>query len=86
MARHRATALLDRADARLGAGDVDAACDDATMALNLVAQVEHTGHIGRIEGFAARARDADTRVARDLHEQVMLIRVDFGLSPGKEAT
>jgi transcriptional regulator with XRE-family HTH domain/tetratricopeptide (TPR) repeat protein len=77
--RHRATALLDRADARLGLGQIDAAVSDATDALALVTAVQHTSHLGRISAVATKGMNADIQPANDLHHQLQLVRIDIGL-------
>jgi hypothetical protein len=79
MYRHRATALLDRAEARLGLGQIDAACADATQSLALVTYVQHTGHLDRIEALTARAVAAGSQAARTLAREVQLTRLDHGL-------
>lgn len=85
MSRHRATALLDRAEARLGLGDIDAACLDAARSLTLVTHVQHTGHLDRISALAARGAAAGSSAARTLHTEVQLTRLDYGL-PTRKAT
>jgi hypothetical protein len=77
--RHRATALIDRAGARLGAEDVDAACTDAAEALALVTVVQHTGNLDRIEQLAAQATASGAKAARALRRDVQLVRADHGL-------
>jgi transcriptional regulator with XRE-family HTH domain len=79
MQRHRATALVDRAEARLGAGEVDAACADATEALRLVTQVQHAGNFARVDGVARRGVATGARSARTLRREVQLARADYGL-------
>lgn len=71
MYRHRGTALIDRAEARLAAGDVDAACDDGQAALQLVTQVQHAGNFRRLHSLAAHARTIGTGAGRDLWHQVL---------------
>lgn len=82
--RHRATALIDRAGARLGGGDVDAACDDAAEALNLVTIVQHTGNLDRIEQLAAKAAATGASAGRRLRREVQLVRADQGLPTRSE--
>ena len=82
--RHRATALIDRAGARLGGGDVDAACEDAAEALNLVTIVQHTGNLDRIEQLAARAAATGGSAGRRLRREVQLVRADQGLPTRSE--
>jgi hypothetical protein len=79
--RHRATALVDRAGARLCGGDVDAACDDAAEALGLVTVVQHTGNLDRIERLATQAATTGARAGHTLRREVQLVRADQGLPP-----
>lgn len=79
MHRHRASALVDRAEARLGAQDVDAACEDALAALQLVAQVQHAGNLNRVESLAEKAAASGARAGRALRREVQLTRADNGL-------
>jgi hypothetical protein len=79
MPRHRATAFIDRAEARLGAKDVDAACADARHALELVTQVQHTGNLDRIAAVSVRGAATGAKSARDLRRDVRLIMADHGL-------
>jgi len=83
MSRHRATALLDRAEARLGLGDADAACADATDSLRLVTHVEHTGHLDRIQTLAVRATATGSSAARTLSNEVLCTYLDHGLPIGR---
>lgn len=84
MHRHRGTALIDRADARLAADEVDAACADATEALQLVAAVQHAGNLARIETTARAAAATGAHAGRDLWRDVMLAKADHAL-PTMEA-
>jgi transcriptional regulator with XRE-family HTH domain len=77
--RHRATALIDRAEAHLGAGDIGQACTDATAALGLVTAVQHTTNLARIQAVASRSLPTGANVARQLQRDVQLVRVDNGL-------
>jgi hypothetical protein len=86
MSRHRATALLDRAEARYGLGDIDAACSDATQALALVAHVQHTSHLDRIDNLTARGIAAGAQSAIMLNREAQLTRVDNGLPLKKDRT
>ncbi|MGW0433730.1 hypothetical protein ACWDV4_14475 [Micromonospora sp. NPDC003197] len=79
MHRHQATAMIDLAEARLGLGDIDAACKEAHDALKLVTQVQHTGNLDRIDAIASRGAAAGSRPARLLQTEVMLTRADHGL-------
>ncbi len=76
MARHRATAFLHRARARLGLGDVSAACDDARHALARVTELQHTAHLRRLTAIAARCRDTGTAAGAALYRDVKLALLD----------
>lgn len=71
MQRHRCTALIDRAEARLGASEIDGACHDATAALDLVMQVQHAGNFQRLHALARRAHDTHAAVGRELWRHVL---------------
>jgi tetratricopeptide (TPR) repeat protein len=77
--RHRATALVDRASARLGLGDVDAACLDGAQALGLVTAVQHAGNLDRIGDLAEQAAATGAQSGRALRRDVQLVRTDHGL-------
>ncbi len=79
MTRHRATALLDRADARLGLGELEAACADASKALLLVADVEHTSHLNRVEAFRTRVGAVESSAAQSLGQELQLVCLDHRL-------
>jgi hypothetical protein len=66
MLRHRSTALIDRAEARIEAGEVDAACEDGTCALEIVTQVQHAGNMLRLRRLAKRASDTGSAAGRAL--------------------
>jgi hypothetical protein len=74
--RHRCTALVDRADARLAVNEVDAACADATEALHLVSSVRHTGNFRRIASIARRAGDTGTHAGRQLWHEVRTVGIE----------
>lgn len=76
MHRHRGTAFVDRAEAHLGAGDLDAACTDATDALALVIRVQHVGDLDRITAVADAVAGTGGRTARTLRRDVQLARAD----------
>lgn len=84
MQRHRGTALIDRADARLAAGEIDGACADAAEALPLVTAVQHAGNLARIESTARAAAATGGQAGRDLWRDVMLAKTDRAL-PTTEA-
>lgn len=71
MHRHRCTAFIDRAEARIAAGHVDDACADGAEALYLVTQVQHVGNMQRLTALARRARDTGTSAGRDLWLEVL---------------
>jgi transcriptional regulator with XRE-family HTH domain len=77
--RHRATALIDRAEAHLGINDIDAACADAREALELVTQVQHAGNFERIQRVADRGTATGALSARQLRREIKLTRADHGL-------
>jgi hypothetical protein len=87
--RHRCTALIDRAEARLGSpvhsrlGDVDAACNDATAALQLITEIQHASNLARIRDFARRAATTGARSARDLAHTVALAKAEIGTPTGE---
>ncbi|WP_280249199.1 helix-turn-helix domain-containing protein [Nocardia abscessus] len=64
--RHRATALIDRAEAHRDAHRIDAACADTRAALVLVAATGHTGTLERAVALARSVRHTQAREARDL--------------------
>lgn len=84
MRRHRCTALIDRAEARLGADDVDAACEDALLALQLAAEVQHAESLSRIDRFARRARESGAKSANSLWREVVLTRATTSSTPTLE--
>lgn len=64
--RHRATALIDRAEAHRDAHRLDAACADTRAALVLVAATGHTGTLERALDIARSVRHTKAREALDL--------------------
>jgi hypothetical protein len=64
--RHRATALIDRAEAHRDAHRIDAACTDTRAALVLVAATGHTGTLDRALTIARSVRHTKAREALDL--------------------
>lgn len=76
MQRHRSTALIDRAEARLGANEPDAACDDAAEALELVTNIQHTGNLKRLQAFSRRALGTGSTAAKDLWHNVITATAD----------
>lgn len=76
MQRHRCTALIDRAEARLGANDVDGACTDGHAALELVTQVQHMGNLKRLQILACKAMDTGSLMGRDLWRNVLTATAD----------
>jgi hypothetical protein len=79
MQRHRATALCDRAEAHLGAGDIDACATDAAAALELVTRVEHSGNLERVMIVADKIADSGERAAKALRLDVQLARTDHSM-------
>ncbi|GHJ44003.1 hypothetical protein Cs7R123_13450 [Catellatospora sp. TT07R-123] len=76
MQRHRCTALIDRAEARLGADEVDGACADASAALDLVSRVQHTGNLRRLRALSSRAADTGSPTAKSLWRDVVTVAAD----------
>ncbi|WP_280381383.1 helix-turn-helix domain-containing protein [Nocardia wallacei] len=64
--RHRATALIDRAEAHRDARRVDAAVADTREVLALVAETQHVGTLDRAVELARSARDTGAREGIDL--------------------
>jgi hypothetical protein len=75
--RHRCTALIDRADARLAANELEGACADAAAALRLVSTVRHTGNFHRITSIARHANDAGTQTGRQLWRDVRAAHAEY---------
>lgn len=71
MQRHRCTALTDRAEARLGANEIEGACQDAEAALDLVKHVQHVGNFERIHAVAQRAHASGAVTGRALWHNVL---------------
>jgi hypothetical protein len=76
MQRHRCTALIDRAEARLGAYEIDGACEDGQAALELVTQVQHAGNLKRLQALASRARNTGSQAGKDLWRNVLAATAD----------
>jgi transcriptional regulator with XRE-family HTH domain len=74
MVRHRCTALIDRAEAHHGNGDVDAACADARAALTLVAETQHTDTVRRVEKVARSALATHANAARHLWHDFLAVK------------
>lgn len=74
MARHRATALVDRADALAASGDMEAACRDAGQALETVARVHHAETLRRITNVARVVRGHQSPAGRALRENLLEVR------------
>ncbi|WP_280491191.1 helix-turn-helix domain-containing protein [Nocardia asiatica] len=64
--RHRATALIDRAEAHRDARRIDAACADARDALVLIAATGHTGTLDRALDLARSLRHTKVQEALGL--------------------
>lgn len=71
MLRHRCTAYISRAEAHAGAGNIEAACDDAHAALDLVAQVQHRETLRRVSELHRSIRTNKTAGTRSLGEHVV---------------
>jgi len=83
MVRHRCTALLDRAEARLGAaearpgtGDVDAACIDASSALVLAVEMQHGQSLRRLDALSRRVAATGAAAGRALRREMVSARAD----------
>jgi len=76
MQRHRCTALIDRAEARLGGEEVGGACSDGQAALELVTQVQHSGNLKRLRVLASKAKDTGSQAGRDLWRNVLTATAD----------
>lgn len=71
MPRHRCAALTDRAGAHHNAGDVDAACADASEALAIAVGVGHRHTVRRITRLARRTLTSQAAGARRLWIDVL---------------
>ncbi|MFG1921062.1 hypothetical protein [Cryptosporangium sp. NPDC048952] len=71
MLRHRCTAFVSRAEAHAGAGNVDGACADGHVALDLVARVQHRETLRRVTELHRRLRRHRTTGTRSLGEHVL---------------
>jgi hypothetical protein len=78
MRRHRCTALIDRAEARLAAGEVEAACADAEDALVIAGDTEHAENLSRVEKFARTALTSRTHQyqSRQLWQHVLMSKAE----------
>jgi transcriptional regulator with XRE-family HTH domain len=77
MVRHRCVALLERAEARMGSRDVDAACVDATAALALAAEVQHANVLTRLEALSRRAADTGAACGVALRREMVMVKADL---------
>lgn len=77
MVRHRSSALLDRAEARLGGNDVDAACVDGAAALALAAQVQHATNLRRLESLSQRAAATGAASGVALRRDLVMVKADL---------
>jgi tetratricopeptide (TPR) repeat protein len=82
MARHRATALVDRADALAATGEAEAACRDAGEALETVARVHHAETLRRITSVARTVRGHRSPAARAFREHLMDVRASLPTMTG----
>lgn len=77
MHRHRCTALIDRAEARLAGGQVDASCVDATAALHIAAHTEHVLSVQRVHRLAQAALPTKAVAVRRLWAEVLAVIPSF---------
>jgi transcriptional regulator with XRE-family HTH domain len=77
MVRHRCTALLDRAEARLGADELDAACVDGVQSLALVAQVQHAQNLKRLDALSQRAAATGAACGVALRRELVMVKADL---------
>ena len=77
MVRHRCTALLDRAEARMGSRDVDAACVDAAESLALAAEVQDAQNLTRLEVLSRRAADTGAACGVALRREMVMVKADL---------
>lgn len=73
MHRHRCTALIDRAEAYLAAGQVDASCVDAAAALSIAVHTEHVRSVARVRRVAEAALSTGAAAARRLWTEVLAV-------------
>lgn len=73
MHRHRCTALIDRAEAHLATGQVDATCVDATAALSIAAHTGHVLSVQRVRRIAGAVLPTNATAARRLWAEVLTI-------------
>ncbi|WP_412542458.1 helix-turn-helix transcriptional regulator [Longispora sp. K20-0274] len=76
MARHRCTALLDRAEARFGAAEVDGACTDALAALSLASTVQHAQNLSRLDRLSRRALATGAASGRSLRRELIAVKAE----------
>lgn len=76
MQRHRCTALIDRAEARLGANEVDGACSDGQAALELVTQIQHAGNFKRLRVLAGKAMETGSQAGKQLWRNALTATAD----------
>ncbi|WP_018350608.1 helix-turn-helix domain-containing protein [Longispora albida] len=74
--RHKCTALLDRAEARFGAGEVDGSCADASAALAMAFQVQHAQNLSRLDTLSQRALATGSAAGRALRREVIAVKAD----------
>lgn len=71
MLRHRCTAFISRAEAHVGAGHVEQACEDSHAALDLVEQVQHRETLRRVTDLHHTLRNTKTAGTRSLSEHLI---------------
>lgn len=74
MTRHRCTAYIDRAEAFVAAGELEAACQDADSALLLLEQTQHAQSLDRLTSLYRKVRPANTPSTRALATHLIHIR------------
>jgi transcriptional regulator with XRE-family HTH domain len=77
MVRHRCAALLDRAEARLGANDVDAACVDGAAALAMAAQLQNTLGLRRLDALSLRTEATGAACGVALRREMVMTKADL---------
>jgi hypothetical protein len=79
MVRHRCTALIDRAEARMaaGSGDVDAACTDAAESLTLVAEVQHAQNLRRLDELSRKTAATGAATGKALRREVLAVKAEL---------
>jgi transcriptional regulator with XRE-family HTH domain len=74
VSRHRTTALIDRAEAQLCGGHLDAACVDTSSALAMAARTQHAHTVHRAESIAKSALASGSSEAQQLWKDVLFVK------------